>query len=70
MSWADVEAAAPDVILLPDEPHAFGPADAQELLADRSPRAGGRAAAARLRRVVAGLWRHHPDAVRLEPSID
>jgi ABC-type Fe3+-hydroxamate transport system substrate-binding protein len=29
---AEVEAAAPDVVLLPDEPYAFGAAERQELL--------------------------------------
>ncbi|MCH7708323.1 MAG: ABC transporter substrate-binding protein, partial [Myxococcales bacterium] len=34
-----IEAAAPEVILLPDEPYAFGPRDAQELAALRVPAA-------------------------------
>jgi ABC-type Fe3+-hydroxamate transport system substrate-binding protein len=31
VTLAEVEAARPEVILLPDEPYAFGPADAAEL---------------------------------------
>jgi ABC-type Fe3+-hydroxamate transport system substrate-binding protein len=31
VSLEDIEAAAPEVVLLPDEPYRFGPADAEEL---------------------------------------
>ena len=39
VSFAEIEAAQPDVILLPDEPYAFGPDDARELAGLRVPAA-------------------------------